>query len=266
MTRRAWPCVGPRRWTTAPTPSSRPCSSRHRATRRSRNSCSSTRPLEGARQVGRGGRVGRRVRRHLHGRRASAGEEHGGRSLAGAVRAAAGQRAEGRPIVDAHAACSASCRRASCAAGSSTTSSAGGPTPTGRSCTTTTGTTSSWPVPSSAPTKRNASRPSSIFGRELVRGRGVKLDAFVWDDGWDDFNSLWGFHKGFPDGFKKLKAAGEQLRRRPGRVDVAVGRLREGQAEAHRLRASPKATRPMPAASPWPATSTARPSATSACT
>jgi hypothetical protein len=45
------------------------------------------------------------------------------------------------------------------------------------------------------------------FGRELVRGRGVKLDAFVWDDGWDDFNSLWGFHKGFPDGFKKLNAA-----------------------------------------------------------
>jgi len=46
-----------------------------------------------------------------------------------------------------------------------------------------------------------------FFGRELVRSRGVKLDAFVWDDGWDDFNSLWGFHKGFPDGFKKLKRA-----------------------------------------------------------
>jgi len=46
-----------------------------------------------------------------------------------------------------------------------------------------------------------------FFGRELVRSRGVKLDAFVWDDGWDDFNSLWGFHKGFPNGFKKLKAA-----------------------------------------------------------
>jgi len=46
-----------------------------------------------------------------------------------------------------------------------------------------------------------------IYGRELVRKRGVKMDAFVWDDGWDDFNSLWGFHKGFPDGFKKLNAA-----------------------------------------------------------
>jgi len=45
------------------------------------------------------------------------------------------------------------------------------------------------------------------FGRELVRRRGVKLDALVWDDGWDDFNSLWGFHKGFPNGFKKLSTA-----------------------------------------------------------
>ena len=46
-----------------------------------------------------------------------------------------------------------------------------------------------------------------FFGRELVHSRGVKLDAFVWDDGWDDFSSLWGFHKGFPDGFRKLRDA-----------------------------------------------------------
>ena len=46
-----------------------------------------------------------------------------------------------------------------------------------------------------------------FFGRELVRSRGVKLDAFVWDDGWDDFNTLWDFHKGFPDGFMTLKDA-----------------------------------------------------------
>jgi len=48
-----------------------------------------------------------------------------------------------------------------------------------------------------------------FIGRQLARKRGVHLDAFVWDDGWDDFNTLWDFHKGFPDGFKKLKAAGE---------------------------------------------------------
>ena len=49
-----------------------------------------------------------------------------------------------------------------------------------------------------------------LYGRQLVSKRGVKMDAFVWDDGWDDFNSLWRFHKGFPDGFKKLKATGEK--------------------------------------------------------
>ena len=29
------------------------------------------------------------------------------------------------------------------------------------------------------------------FGRELIQKRGVKLDAFVWDDGWDDPQTLW---------------------------------------------------------------------------
>jgi hypothetical protein len=48
------------------------------------------------------------------------------------------------------------------------------------------------------------------IGREMVCTRGVKLDAFVWDDGWDDFDSLWGFHRDFPDGFKKQKAAAEE--------------------------------------------------------
>ena len=42
------------------------------------------------------------------------------------------------------------------------------------------------------------------IGRELVVKRRTKLDAFVWDDGWDDFDSLWGFHKDFPDGFAPL--------------------------------------------------------------
>ena len=46
------------------------------------------------------------------------------------------------------------------------------------------------------------------FGRELITKRGAKMDAFVWDDGWDDFNSLWGFHKDFPNGFKTLEDTG----------------------------------------------------------
>lgn len=33
----------------------------------------------------------------------------------------------------------------------------------------------------------------------------VYIDAFVWDDGWDDFNSLWDFyHPKFPNGFAEL--------------------------------------------------------------
>ena len=47
------------------------------------------------------------------------------------------------------------------------------------------------------------------FGRELVEQRGVKLDAFVWDDGWDDFDSLWGFHDDFPKGFQTLLERGK---------------------------------------------------------
>ena len=49
-----------------------------------------------------------------------------------------------------------------------------------------------------------------LLGQELTIARGVKLDAFVWDDGWDDFDSLWGFHQDFPDGFQELVKASEK--------------------------------------------------------
>ena len=41
------------------------------------------------------------------------------------------------------------------------------------------------------------------FGQHLVVERQVKLDSFLFDDGWDDPNTLWGFNSGFPDGFTK---------------------------------------------------------------
>jgi len=44
----------------------------------------------------------------------------------------------------------------------------------------------------------------NAVGIELVSKRGVKLDSFVPDDGWDDFNTLWGFHKDFPQGFNSV--------------------------------------------------------------
>ncbi|MCD6394491.1 MAG: enterotoxin [Planctomycetes bacterium] len=44
-----------------------------------------------------------------------------------------------------------------------------------------------------------------LLGQKLVRNRNVKIDSFVFDDGWDDFTTLWGFHDGFPDGFTPHK-------------------------------------------------------------
>jgi len=48
------------------------------------------------------------------------------------------------------------------------------------------------------------------FGRELTEKRGVKLDSFCFDDGWDDNRTLWRFHDGFPRGFTPLKNAAEK--------------------------------------------------------
>lgn len=42
------------------------------------------------------------------------------------------------------------------------------------------------------------------WNKNLFKKHKISVDAFVWDDGWDDFNSLWGFHSEFPNGFKKL--------------------------------------------------------------
>ncbi len=40
--------------------------------------------------------------------------------------------------------------------------------------------------------------------RELFQKRRTKIDGFVIDDGWDDFNSMWDFHAGFPNGFSRI--------------------------------------------------------------
>ena len=45
------------------------------------------------------------------------------------------------------------------------------------------------------------------FGREMATKRGVKPDAFVFDDGWDDNRTLWLFHEAFPKGFSPLQKA-----------------------------------------------------------
>lgn len=46
------------------------------------------------------------------------------------------------------------------------------------------------------------------IGRELVQKRGVTLDSFMLDDGWDDVNSVWEFHpKNWPRGFAETRKA-----------------------------------------------------------
>lgn len=45
------------------------------------------------------------------------------------------------------------------------------------------------------------------FDANLYQKHGIGLNGFVWDDGWDDWNTLWQFHKGFPNGFAKLNEA-----------------------------------------------------------
>jgi hypothetical protein len=54
------------------------------------------------------------------------------------------------------------------------------------------------------------------FGDELEKKRGVKLRSFLFDDGWDNPNSLWNFNVNFPNGFTPLKEAAESYRAGPG--------------------------------------------------
>ncbi|HEX4155290.1 MAG TPA: enterotoxin [Acidobacteriaceae bacterium] len=54
------------------------------------------------------------------------------------------------------------------------------------------------------------------FGTELHEKRGVTLDSFLFDDGWDKHDSLWRFNSGFPDGFAPIRAAAERYGADPG--------------------------------------------------
>jgi hypothetical protein len=54
------------------------------------------------------------------------------------------------------------------------------------------------------------------FGGELHQKRGVVLDSFLFDDGWDNHASLWSFNKGFADGFTPIAAAAANYGAAPG--------------------------------------------------
>ena len=54
------------------------------------------------------------------------------------------------------------------------------------------------------------------FGEELTTKRGVKLDSFLFDDGWDDPTTLWKFNPGFPDGLAKVAQTAARYNAAPG--------------------------------------------------
>jgi hypothetical protein len=54
------------------------------------------------------------------------------------------------------------------------------------------------------------------FGEELTKKRGVKLDSFMFDDGWDDPTTLWKFNPGFPDGLTKVAQTAATFGAAPG--------------------------------------------------
>ena len=56
----------------------------------------------------------------------------------------------------------------------------------------------------------------AAFGTELHEKRGVTLDSFLFDDGWDDPTTLWRFHSGFPNGFTKLAEETKKFGAAPG--------------------------------------------------
>jgi len=56
----------------------------------------------------------------------------------------------------------------------------------------------------------------NAFGRELHEKRGVTLNSFMFDDGWDNHASLWSFNKGFPNGFTPVRDAANKYGAGPG--------------------------------------------------
>ena len=65
-------------------------------------------------------------------------------------------------------------------------------------------------------TEQGAVAVVQSFGEELTKKRGVKLDSFMFDDGWDDPTTLWKFNPGFPDGLTKVTQTAAKYGAAPG--------------------------------------------------
>lgn len=55
-----------------------------------------------------------------------------------------------------------------------------------------------------------------LFGEELVQKRGVVMDSFLLDDGWDNTETLWQFHDELPNEFREIRKQMESYGSAPG--------------------------------------------------
>ncbi len=84
----------------------------------------------------------------------------------------------------------------------------------------------------------------SEIDQELIKKRGVKFDAFVLDDGWDDPSTLWDFNRGFPQRLIPVAARAKQAGARMGiwlspwggYGDAKEARIKIGAAEGYETR------------------------------
>ncbi len=65
-------------------------------------------------------------------------------------------------------------------------------------------------------TEKDAMDTVKLFGEELVKKRGVKMDSFLFDDGWDNTETLWEFHKDMPNEFREIRKLAESYDSAPG--------------------------------------------------
>ncbi|HLX03787.1 MAG TPA: enterotoxin [Trinickia sp.] len=65
-------------------------------------------------------------------------------------------------------------------------------------------------------TEAQALERIDALGRELHDKRGVQLDSFLFDDGWDDYSGSWQFSEDFPRGFIRLRDAAARFSAAPG--------------------------------------------------
>lgn len=65
-------------------------------------------------------------------------------------------------------------------------------------------------------TEADALSRIQAFGEELAVKRGVKIDSFLFDDGWDDLTGNWAFSTAFPKGFVPLRDAAAKYGASPG--------------------------------------------------